>query len=69
MSSLGLSLCLFIVSGVAFPCFLEGAFSLTPLSFSPDVDDEYEDDEDPWEEGAEDILEKGEHARTKHTQC
>lgn len=24
-----------------------------------DVDDEYED-EDPWEEGAEDILEKGE---------
>lgn len=24
-----------------------------------DVDDEYEDEEDPWEEGAEDILEKG----------
>lgn len=27
--------------------------------FPPDVDDEYED-EDQWEEGAEDILEKGE---------
>lgn len=26
----------------------------------PDVDDEYEDEEDQWEEGAEDILEKGE---------
>lgn len=25
-----------------------------------DVDDEYEDEEDQWEEGAEDILEKGE---------
>lgn len=24
-----------------------------------DVDDEYEDEEDQWEEGAEDILEKG----------
>lgn len=27
---------------------------------SPDVDDEYEDEEEQWEEGAEDILEKGE---------
>jgi len=26
------------------------------------VDDEYEDEEDQWEEGAEDILEKGEDA-------
>lgn len=25
----------------------------------PDVDDEYEDEEDQWEEGAEDIMEKG----------
>lgn len=25
-----------------------------------DVDDEYEDEEDQWEDGAEDILEKGE---------
>lgn len=24
------------------------------------MDDEYEDEEDQWEEGAEDILEKGE---------
>lgn len=29
------------------------------ISFT-DVDDEYEDEEDQWEEGAEDILEKGE---------
>lgn len=28
--------------------------------YFPDVDDEYEDEEDQWEEGAEDILEKGE---------
>lgn len=27
-----------------------------------DVDDEYEDEEEQWEEGAEDILEKGEKA-------
>ena len=36
------------------------------FSFSLDVDDEYED-EDPWEEGAEDILEKGEHTRNTHS--
>ena len=29
-----------------------------------DVDDEYED-EDPWEEGAEDILEKGERVHAE----
>lgn len=27
------------------------------------MDDEYEDEEDQWEEGAEDILEKGEEER------
>lgn len=32
-------------------------FSLPPL----DVDDEYEDEEEQWEDGAEDILEKGEN--------
>lgn len=33
--------------------------SINPLSCLPtDVDDEYED-EDQWEDGAEDILEKG----------
>lgn len=32
-----------------------------------DVDDEYEDEEDQWEEGAEDILEKGENSeRASH---
>lgn len=37
---------------------------LSSVSFClcPDVDDEYEDEEDQWEEGAEDILEKGEEA-------
>lgn len=30
------------------------------LIYLTDVDDEYEDEEDQWEEGAEDILEKGE---------
>lgn len=34
-------------------------FILLFLYFT-DVDDEYEDEEDQWEEGAEDILEKGE---------
>lgn len=35
--------------------------ALPPL----DVDDEYEDEEEQWEDGAEDILEKGEkHVRT-----
>lgn len=33
------------------------------LCVCPDVDDEYEDEEDQWEEGAEDILEKGEEER------
>lgn len=33
-------------------------FCVSPLT--PDVDDEYEDEDDQWEEGAEDILEKGE---------
>lgn len=32
-----------------------------------DVDDEYEDEEEQWEEGAEDILEKGEDMRSKST--
>lgn len=37
-----------------------------------DVDDEYEDEEDQWEEGAEDILEKGEKLhllRERHQSC
>lgn len=34
------------------------SFCFSPLCL--DVDDEYEDEEDQWEEGAEDILEKGE---------
>lgn len=33
-----------------------------------DVDDEYEDEEDQWEEGAEDILEKGE-AELNSSRC
>lgn len=33
-------------------------FCVSPLCV--DVDDEYEDEEDHWEEGAEDLLEKGE---------
>lgn len=40
-------------------------FCIFPSCFSPlclDVDDEYEDEEDQWEEGAEDILEKGKEA-------
>lgn len=38
--------------------WLTSSFSVFPLY--PDVDDEYEDEEEHWEEGAEDILEKGE---------
>ena len=41
------------------------------LCFSPlflDVDDEYED-EDQWEEGAEDILEKGEKLKLLRGLC
>lgn len=37
-------------------CSSQGGFPL--FSLFPDVDDEYED-EDQWEDGAEDILEKG----------
>lgn len=37
-------------------CILSFCF----CSLCLDVDDEYEDEEDQWEEGAEDILEKGE---------
>ena len=41
----------------------ENWLSCVSLCVCPDVDDEYEDEEDQWEEGAEDILEKGEEER------
>lgn len=37
--------------------------------YFPDVDDEYEDEEDQWEEGAEDILEKGEAEQNSPRCC
>lgn len=60
---------LFRQTSVAFPAderSFDAGWKLLSLihlslsSLSVDVDDEYEDEEDQWEDGAEDILEKGE---------